>query len=54
MLECLYTAFGFHRQRDALFGVIMLQLFWNTPKKVIEATLLANLSTKVIYHIVYP
>ena len=38
----------------ALFGVTVLQLFGNTTREVIEATLLVNVSTKMVYHMVYP
>ena len=32
----------------------VLQLFGNTTREVIEATLLVNVSTKMVYHMVYP
>ena len=39
---------------DALLGVTVQQLSGNTTKEVIEAMLLVNLSTKMVYHLVYP
>ena len=32
----------------------VLQLFGDTTREVIEATLLVNVSTKMVYHMVYP
>ena len=29
-------------------------IMWNTPGEVEEATLLVNISTKMVYHMVYP
>ena len=37
-----------------LLGVTVLQLFGNTTREVKEATPLVNLSTKMVYHMVYP
>ena len=54
MFECLGTASGIQSQHDALFGMTVLQLFGNTTREVIEATLLVNISTKMVYHMVYP
>ena len=54
MFECLSTASGVQRKHDALFGMTVLQLFGNTTREVIEATLLVNVSTKMVYHMVYP
>ena len=54
MFESLSTAFGIQCKYDALLGVTVLQLFGNTTREVIEATLLVNVSTKMVYHMVYP
>ena len=54
MFECLGMASGIQSQHDALLGVTVLQLFGNTTREVKEATLLVNLSTKMVYHMVYP
>ena len=54
MLKSFATAFGIQCKHDALFGVTVLQLFGNTTREVIEATLLVDVSTKMVYHMVYP
>ena len=33
---------------------MLIQLFWNTPREIIEATLLINVLMKMVYHMVYP
>ncbi len=53
MLECLYTAVDIQRPHNALFEVTVLQLLGNTPREVIEAMLLVNVSTKLVYQMVY-
>ena len=54
MLKSFGTAFGTQCKHDALLGVTVLKLFVNTTREVIEATLLVNVSTKMVYHMVYP
>ena len=45
---------GIQSKHEALFTMAMLHFFWHTAKEVIEATLLVNVSAKMVYHIVYP
>ena len=53
MLKSFGAAFGTQCKHDALLGVTVLQLFGNTTREVIEATLLVNVSTKMVYpHII--
>jgi hypothetical protein len=54
MPECFGTASGVQRKHDALLRMAMLYFLWNTPREVEEATLLVNISTKMVYHMVYP
>jgi hypothetical protein len=54
MSECFGTTTGVQSKHDALFSVAMLYFFGHTAREVIEATLLVNVSAKMVYHMVYP
>ena len=54
MSECFGTATGVQSKHDALFSVLMLYLVGYTTREIIEATLLVNISAKLVYHMVYP
>jgi hypothetical protein len=55
LLQCSFgAASGVQSKHDALLAMTMLHLFRNTFREVIEAALLINVSTKLVYHMVYP
>ena len=51
MSECFGTTTGVQSKNDALFSVAMLYLFGYTTREIIEATLLVNISAKLVYQI---
>ena len=54
MFDSLRTASGVQSEHDALLAMTVLQLLGNAFREVIEATLLVNVSIKMVYHMVYP
>ena len=54
MSECFGTATGVQSKHDALSSMAILYFFRHTAREVIEATLLANISAKMVCHMVYP
>ena len=49
MLESLGTVPSIKCKYDELFGMIVLQLFRNTPREVIKAALVATVRIKMLY-----
>ena len=52
--NCFGTARGIQSKHDALFSMAMSYFSRHTAREVIEATLLVNVSAKLIYYMVYP
>ena len=54
VFESRGTASGVQRKHDELLRMALLHFLWRTLREVEEATLLVNISTKMVYHMVYP
>ena len=54
VFERLGTAASVQRKHDALLTMQWLHILRHTPGELVKATLLVNVSTKMVYHMVYP
>jgi hypothetical protein len=54
VFQRIFNGINKHIGTSVTIAMAMLHFLRNTPREVIEATLLVKVSAKLVYHMVYP